>query len=74
MKKQKIKWIDVDDSDRVEAIAYNSKDQAIYVRFPDGTEWYYGSCTERQWSAFKRSSSKGRYIADVLDHKPNRSL
>lgn len=65
-----IEWIDVADSQRVIAMAYDAISETIYVRFPNGIEWFYGQCPPSTWDEF-RVSSKGRYIRDVLDHRPN---
>jgi len=68
-----ISWVDVPDSERVTAIAYDSEQETIYVRFKrDGVEWWYGSCPPHVWEQFTQPGvSKGRFIREVLDHHPN---
>lgn len=70
-----IDWIPVTDSERIVAMAYDSEREAIYVRFPDGVEWYYEACPPAVWEEFAAlGQSKGGYIARVLNHKPNGRL
>lgn len=65
-----MEWKEVRGSTRVVAEAYSPETRTIYVRFPDGTEWFYGNCTYYEWEMF-RSGSRGGYILNVLNHKPN---
>lgn len=65
-----IEWIDVSDSQRIVAMAYDLESETVYVRFPNGIEWFYAQCPLVVWEEFQ-TSSKGRYIRDVLDHRPN---
>ncbi|HEX7959838.1 MAG TPA: KTSC domain-containing protein, partial [Terriglobales bacterium] len=70
-KKEMIDWIAVTDSTRVSAIRYDAESETIYVRFPDGVEWYYSGCPPHVWEEFTREgTSKGRYISQVLDGHP----
>ncbi len=67
-----IEWIPVSGSDRIVAEAYDPAAERIYVRFPDGVEWWYAACPPKEWRAFTaQGQSRGRYIAQVLDHRPN---
>ena len=67
-----VSWIPVADSKRIVAEAYDSDLERIYVRFPDGVEWWYAACPQSEWHAFTApGQSRGEYIARVLDHKPN---
>lgn len=67
-----LNWVPVADSTRVVAIAYNAHTETIYVRFPSGAEWYYANCPVLTWEEFSApGTSKGRYIAEVLNHRPN---
>lgn len=67
-----VDWCDVQDSSRVVAEAYLPEIETILVRFPDGTEWAYSACPPATWEAFTSpEQSRGQYIADVLDAKPN---
>lgn len=67
----KVQWQAVD-SDRVTDIAYVVEERTILVRFPDGTKWYYSHCDPKIWARFVHpGTSKGEFIADVLDNKPN---
>jgi hypothetical protein len=63
-------WVPVSGSSRVVAERYDGMSERIYVRFPDGMEWWYGACTPQTWAEFT-SQSRGKYIAEVLNHKPN---
>ena len=67
-----ISWVDVPDSERVIAVAYDTKQETIYVRFKkNGVEWWYGSCPPHIWEQFTMLSvSKGRFIREVLDNHP----
>jgi len=68
-----IDWIPVVGSSRIVAEAYDPETETIYVRFPDGVEWWYGACPPVEWERFTApGQSRGQYIADVLNHKPNR--
>ncbi|HET9768528.1 MAG TPA: KTSC domain-containing protein [Thermoanaerobaculia bacterium] len=64
-----INWLDVGDSQRVSAVAYDAEQEIIYVRFKvGGAEWWYGSCPPHIWEQFTAPGvSKGRFIKDVLD-------
>jgi KTSC domain len=65
-------WIEVSGSSRVVAEAYDPDLGTIYVRFPDGVEWWYGSCPPYIWEEFTApGQSRGAYIKAVLDAKPN---
>lgn len=67
-----IDWIPVDGSSRIIAEAYEPQTETILVRFPDGTEWSYSACSQAVWEEFTApSQSRGQYIAQVLDAKPN---
>ena len=63
-------WVPVSGSSRVVAERYDATSERIYVRFPDGMEWWYGACPPHTWAEFK-SGSRGQYIAQVLNQKPN---
>ena len=64
-------WQPVTDSARVVAVAYDSTQETIYVRFQDGIEWWYGNCPVQVWEEFVApGTSKGRYVTDVLDDHP----
>jgi KTSC domain len=68
-----IEWTEVVDSERIIAMAYDEDEEVIYVRFPDGVEWLYEQCPPTVWREFSDpGQSKGRYIHDILNHKPNR--
>lgn len=68
-----ISWLEVSDSTRVAAVAYDPDQGTIYVRFKDdGVEWWYGSCPPHVWEQFTLPGvSKGRFIREVLDSHPN---
>lgn len=68
-----ISWVEVNDSERVSAVAYDAEQETIYVRFKKtGVEWWYGSCPPHIWEQFTLpGTSKGRYIKEVLDAHPN---
>jgi hypothetical protein len=67
-----LSWIDVAGSKRIVAMAYDSEAEAILVRFPNGVEWWYRECPPAVWEEFSaETTSKGQYIANVLNHKPN---
>ncbi len=68
-----INWIDVTDSERVVAVAYDQAQETIFVRFKkDEVEWWYGSCLPHIREQFTIPAvSKGRFIREVLDNHPN---
>jgi hypothetical protein len=67
-----IEWIPVSNSTRIVAEAYDPQTETIYVRFPDGVEWYYAACPPHVWAEFSApGQSRGQYINRVLDYKPN---
>lgn len=67
-----IEWIPVTGSSRIVAEAYDSALEIIYVRFPGGVEWRYSACPPETWRAFTaQGQSRGQYIHQVLNHKPN---
>jgi len=67
-----IEWIPVSGSKRIVAEAYEAETERIYVRFPDGVEWWYAACPPQVWQEFTApGQSRGQYIARVLNHKPN---
>jgi len=71
-----IDWIEVSDSSRVAAVAYDVEKETIYVRFhKDGVEWWYGNCPPHVWEQFTMPGvSKGRFIHEMLDNHPNGRL
>lgn len=67
-----IVWIAVNGSTRIVAEAYNVETETIYVRFPNGVEWWYAGCPPHVWEEFSAAGqSRGQYIARVLDFKAN---
>jgi hypothetical protein len=65
-------WIPVVGSTRIVAEKYDAESETIYVRFPDGVEWWYSGCPPHVWEAFTApGQSRGQYIHQVLDYKPN---
>lgn len=67
-----IEWIPVAGSTRVVAIAYDAEQEIIYVRFPNGKDWRYEGCPKQVWEEFSApSTSKGTFIHQVLNHRPN---
>ena len=62
-------------STRITHEAYDQDSESILVRFPDGVEWCYGACPPEVWRAFTApSQSRGKFIQEILDHKPNHRL
>ncbi len=67
-----IEWVPVSGSTRIEAEAYDAEAETIYVRFPNGVEWWYAACPLQVWEEFSASGqSRGEYIRNVLNFKPN---
>jgi len=67
-----IEWLPVAGSRRIVAEAYDESTETILVRFPDGVEWYYSACPKSVWDEFTApGQSRGQYIHQVLNHKPN---
>lgn len=65
-----MQWIDVVDSTRIIAMAYEEESETIYVRFPNGVEWFYSQCPRQTWEEFQ-VSPKGEYIHSTLNSRPN---
>jgi len=55
---------------RTVAAGYDDKRSVLTVVFRDGTFYNYYDVTADEWTQFKASYSKGRYILAVLDGKP----
>ena len=67
-----IEWNIVQGSERIVAEAYDAAAETIYVRFPDGVEWWYSACQQSVWEEFTApGQSRGRYIHKILNFKPN---
>lgn len=67
-----IEWVPVTDSTRVVAEAFDAEAETIYVRFPNGVEWWYAACPRHIWEEFTApGQSRGQYIQKVLNFKPN---
>lgn len=72
MRSQMIEWIPVTNSSRIIAEAYDLETETIHVRFPNGVEWWYSACPPQVWTEFTApGQSRGKYIHNVLNHKPN---
>lgn len=72
MRFKMIDWIPVLDSTRIVAEKYDVETETIYVRFPNGVEWWYSACPLDVWEAFTApGQSRGKYIHQVLNYKPN---
>ena len=68
-------WIDITDSSRVSAVAFDPDREAILVRFPNGVEWQYLGCPKHVWEDFVApGTSKGRFIHDVLNNQQHGPL
>lgn len=68
-------WVPVSGSERIIAERYDYGSERIHVRFTDGIEWWYGACPPQTWSEFSApGQSRGKYIAQVLNFKPNGRL
>lgn len=64
-------WIPITDSERVIAIAYDTTNEMIYVRFPDDVQYWYAGCPPHIWEEFTApGTSKGRYIHHTLNGHP----
>ncbi|MGH2941226.1 MAG: hypothetical protein ACRDLN_00405 [Solirubrobacteraceae bacterium] len=67
-----IDWNPVNGSTRIVAEAYEPEAEVIYVRFPNGVEWYYAACPPDVWARFTApGQSRGAFIATTLNYKPN---
>ena len=63
------------DSKRITHEAYDPVTESILVRFPDGVEWCYEACPPNVWEAFTaHGQSRGRFIHEALNYKPNHRL
>lgn len=58
-------WITVDSSN-VHAGAYNFDKGLMFIRFLNGSVYFYPGSTPDEWMGFLQASSKGRWVWDVL--------
>jgi len=58
-------------SSRITEMGYDADTATVYVRFTNGASWTYMNVPSDIWEQFVASSSKGRFIKDVLDAYPN---
>lgn len=58
-------------SSRVTHIGFDDLTQTVYVRFTDGVMWKYYDVSGDTYGDFGAAPSKGRFIAEVLDHFRN---
>jgi hypothetical protein len=69
---KELDWIPVAGSARVVAEAYDPETETIYVRFPNGVEWWYAGCPPYVWEEYSApGQSRGQYIHTILNFKPN---
>jgi hypothetical protein len=63
-------------SSRIVAEAYDAETETIYVEFPKGgVRWWYSACPPDVWEQFTADGqSRGQFIHQVLDYKPNGSF
>ena len=63
-------------STRITAEAYDPESETIYVEFPKGgVQWWYSSCPPEVWEQFTADGqSRGKFIHEVLNYKPNGRL
>ena len=67
-----LEWMQVSDSERVVAVAYDEESERIHVQFPDGARWWYAGCPRQTWEEFTMpGTSKGQYIHRVLNSHSN---
>ena len=67
-----IEWLPVSSSTRIVAEGYEPETEKIYVRFPNGVEWWYAACPPHVWEEFTaHGQSRGQYIDRILNHKPH---
>jgi hypothetical protein len=59
-------------SSRVMRMRYDHGNSQVHVNFVDGTPWVYEDVPYTVYEMFLTSSSKGRFIHDVLDRYPYR--
>ena len=69
-----IDWVEITDSCRITAAAYDDEEERILVRFPDGPEWQYEECPPFIWEEFMDTPSKGRFIHERLNYHPHGPL
>lgn len=58
-------------STRIESGKYDSESETVHLLFPDGVRWAYYKVPEKTWKQFKRASSAGHFLAEVLDGYKN---
>lgn len=64
-----VEWIDVPDSARITAMAYDEENERILVRLKHGDKgWQYAGCPRGVWEEFASpATSKGRFIHERLN-------
>lgn len=64
-----IEWIEVPESSRIAAMAYDEENERILVRLRDGNKgWQYMGCPPAVWEEFANpATSKGTFIHERLD-------
>lgn len=73
MLKQREYWKFADSSWISEAW-WDEETRSLEVEFTDGVRWEYDDVSKYEWTRFKMVESAGRYVNQVLNRKPNRSL
>jgi hypothetical protein len=64
-------WIVVQ-SKAMQAVGFDAEVDTIYVRYNDGSEWWYSLCPQSVWDEFNSpGQSMGTYLNKVLKFKPN---
>jgi len=65
-----IEWIEVPNSTRIIAMAYDVENERILVRLRDGNKgWQYLGCPPSVWQEFSDpATSKGKFIHERLNH------
>jgi hypothetical protein len=58
-------------SSRITEMGYDADTATVYVRFTNGASWRYMNVPPDIWEQFVASSSKGRFIKEVLDAYSN---
>jgi hypothetical protein len=61
-------------SSRVARGWYKPNARTIEVEFVDGVRWEFFDCSLQTWHNFIKTLSPGRFIHDILNRHPTRSV
>jgi hypothetical protein len=61
-------------SQTVEAIGYNEKEQKLQVEFPNGSQYLYSDVSRDEYFSIKAAASIGSKLKEVVKGKPYKKI